>query len=173
MYIYLCNTLFHISEILEQTTQIYLAGVKSLKQLLCRIKMRGMLNFKKDILHIATVHFFFQECCFLFKEYIVSRQLFSFEEITYNVCPLFKTYHTKKTLRGWPNFIKRYIAYFHTFVLQERGSAFSFNNNLFLFQGMLQCSLTTALLDRLETQFFLAHISGSALLVDSGVWTYI
>ena len=115
----------------------------------------------------------FQECCFLLKEYIVSRHLFSFEEITYNVCPLFKTYHAKKTLRGWPNFIKRYIAYFHTFVLQERGSSFSFNNNLFLFQGMLQCSLTTALLDRLETQFFLAHISGNALLVDSGVWTYI
>ena len=76
----------------------------------------------------------------------------------------------QKKLRGWLNFIKGYIAYFRTFVLQECGSllkkhfvfkidcnlqaAFSFNNILFLFQGMLQCSLATALFDRLEKVIF-------------------
>ena len=54
-------------------------------------------------------------------------------------------------------------------------AACSFNNNLFLFQGMLQCSLTIALFDRLQKKHvLLVNTSGNAVLVSSrGVSMYI
>ena len=66
--------LFHISEILEQTMQIYVAGVKSVKAIVMQDKNEREAEFqKKDILHIATHTFFCKNAA--------SRQLSNFEEI--------------------------------------------------------------------------------------------
>jgi hypothetical protein len=57
--------LFHISEILEQTMQIYVAGVKSVKAIVMQDKNEREAEFqKKGYIAYCHAYIFLQECCF-------------------------------------------------------------------------------------------------------------
>ena len=114
-------------------------------------------EFQKRVYCISQHMIFFARMLLLVQENTLFQGVFKLC-LRHKVCCLLKTV-IQNNLRGWPNFIRGCIACFQMLrknLIFETDcnlqAACSFNNNLFLFQGMLQCLLTIALFDRLQKE---------------------